>query len=281
MYRIKTIATGVALALGLMVGSTSLAGEQPGNNVYYASEMMDLEVKNTNGDTVGTIADAVLQKDGTAEYVIVRHGGLLGVGSEYLAIPTEAVEMTITERNGERSIDVQVPKLKKQDPNTPVLKKTDYSELGDNEWRQRIAKFFGTEAPGEEQKRDDYLLCSNVVGSTLYGNENTDLGTIDDVAFKRQEGKACFLMVDQTASFTDEMLTPLPMDRIRVRQRNGNVRLMARLLPKDLENAKRIDVQNRSQLVSDQFLEEVENALPQTNDRNRKRSDKKSQQNKS
>jgi sporulation protein YlmC with PRC-barrel domain len=59
---------------------------------YSAEELMGLNVQNTNGDTVATISDIVLDRTGAAKEIILSEGGVLGVGSRMVAVPVSAVK---------------------------------------------------------------------------------------------------------------------------------------------------------------------------------------------
>lgn len=58
-------------------------------NVLKAKKYLDYEVKDPQGKELGEIQDlAVDLKNGTIKYVVIEHGGLLGVGDKLVAVPS-------------------------------------------------------------------------------------------------------------------------------------------------------------------------------------------------
>jgi sporulation protein YlmC with PRC-barrel domain len=79
------------------------------------SDLMGEKIKNKKGDEYGTLGDMILHKDGTIDYAILLHGGILGLGKSLIPIPWSRV--LNTESEGVLIIDV--------DDELRVLKKPD------------------------------------------------------------------------------------------------------------------------------------------------------------
>ena len=61
-------------------------------NVVKAKKYLDYEVKNPQGKELGEIEDlAVDLKNGTIQYVVIEHGGLLGIGEKLVAVPSSTL----------------------------------------------------------------------------------------------------------------------------------------------------------------------------------------------
>lgn len=61
-------------------------------NVVKAKQYLDYEVKNPQGKELGEIDDlAVDLQKGTIKYVVIEHGGLLGIGEKLVAVPSSTL----------------------------------------------------------------------------------------------------------------------------------------------------------------------------------------------
>lgn len=65
---------------------TVSTGDFDKNGNMSGSALIGSKVKNANNDTVGSINDIYLDKDGSVKMVIVSVGGFLGVGSKAVAV---------------------------------------------------------------------------------------------------------------------------------------------------------------------------------------------------
>ena len=76
-------ATPPAMATAERTVST---GDFDKNGNMSGSALIGTKVKNANNDTVGSVNDIYLDKDGSVKMVIVSVGGFLGVGSKAVAV---------------------------------------------------------------------------------------------------------------------------------------------------------------------------------------------------
>lgn len=58
---------------------------------HQVEKMIGKEVTNAKGDRLGTVKDFVLDDQGRVNFAIVSHGGFLGIGATYVAVPYEAL----------------------------------------------------------------------------------------------------------------------------------------------------------------------------------------------
>ncbi len=75
--------TPLATAPASTLGSGNLLG----------SRLMDLNLKNTQDETIGEIDDLVIGSDGKITHVIVSTGGVLGVGAKKVQLPWSDVKI--------------------------------------------------------------------------------------------------------------------------------------------------------------------------------------------
>ena len=68
-----------------MSGSPGMSQNQFGTN--RVSQLMDRDVKGSNGEKIGEVSDVILDRNGNVSYIIVSHGGVLGMGDRLTPIP--------------------------------------------------------------------------------------------------------------------------------------------------------------------------------------------------
>jgi sporulation protein YlmC with PRC-barrel domain len=54
--------------------------------------MIGLDAEGVDGETLGSVQDVVLDLSGRARYLVLQHGGVLGVGGELFAVPWELAQ---------------------------------------------------------------------------------------------------------------------------------------------------------------------------------------------
>ena len=79
---------------------------------WRGSQLMGINVYNSDGDRVGAIADIVGDIKGQIIYVILSHGGFLGIGDKLIPLPwellipgkrTKSVEIQLSKKDLERA----------------------------------------------------------------------------------------------------------------------------------------------------------------------------------
>ncbi len=58
-----------------------------------ADELIGTDVRDRTGEGVGEIEDVLIGTQGDTSYVIVTHGGFLGIGEEQIAVPLDKLKM--------------------------------------------------------------------------------------------------------------------------------------------------------------------------------------------
>lgn len=101
------------------------------------SDIMGEKVKNLKGDVYGTVGDMVLHRNGTVDYIILLHGGILGLGERLVPIPWNRV--VTSKREGFLVVDVGDELLK----NAPNFSEEDWQKFDKDEWVKEIENYFG------------------------------------------------------------------------------------------------------------------------------------------
>lgn len=106
----RTTLVLTASALSLMMSGAFAAGEDPQaaaggmdqqaqldpSSSYRASDLMDVQVKNSQDEDLGTISELIVDKEGKVSHVVLQEGGGLGEGEKY-AVPWDRVSITSPE----------------------------------------------------------------------------------------------------------------------------------------------------------------------------------------
>lgn len=71
------------------------------------SQLMDLNLQNSQGESLGEIKDIVVDtKSGKVNYAVVTYGGFLGMGNKLFAVPFEAFKVQVDpDKVGDDDID--------------------------------------------------------------------------------------------------------------------------------------------------------------------------------
>lgn len=81
--------------------SSSMSGQfmtEQSMNQWRASKLVGVDVYGADNQKVGDINEVLVNKDGTAEAVVVGVGGFLGIGEKNVAVPFKSLEWTTEPR---------------------------------------------------------------------------------------------------------------------------------------------------------------------------------------
>lgn len=73
------------------------------------SNILNLDVTNSNNDSIGKIQDVVM-RDGDVEGYILSVGGFLGVGEKYVVVDPDAIEIVYSENDKKWSAKMNATK---------------------------------------------------------------------------------------------------------------------------------------------------------------------------
>jgi sporulation protein YlmC with PRC-barrel domain len=104
-----------------------------------ASSIIGTSVMNNEGENLGAVRDLVIGPDGSVTYLIIGHGGLLGLGETLSAVPWTAARAYM----GESGMVVSMSKAKME--NAPSFSSWDAMEKAD--FQQRVRAYYGERTP--------------------------------------------------------------------------------------------------------------------------------------
>lgn len=155
------------------------------NNVCKASDALGATVKNRQNESLGELEDFAMTKEGEIRYAIIGHGGVVGIGETYTAVPWDRIMVDYTKKS--IVLDMTLEKLK----SAPKLKQEGYRELYDASWRAQLDSSFVDAADSKPRQEDkpegsaaaasaQFFFASNLIGANVQG-PNPDDGAVADI----------------------------------------------------------------------------------------------------
>jgi sporulation protein YlmC with PRC-barrel domain len=99
-------------------------------------QMIGAEVRNMKNSDLGEITDVVLATQGGASYVILSHGGILGLGEEEIAVPFDRFKVS-----DDRAV-FYVDLTEEQVENAPSFERGDRGWVADEDWLRRNEEYY-------------------------------------------------------------------------------------------------------------------------------------------
>lgn len=101
------------------------------------TQVLGKAVINTKGEQLGRVHDLILSRDGCLEYIILGHGGLLGIGDRLVPIPWKSVQ------TGAKSDVLIVSADKDGLEKAPSFETKRWPDFGSPELKKKIFEYFG------------------------------------------------------------------------------------------------------------------------------------------
>jgi len=184
--------------------------------MHKANEMIGASVQNKSGEKLGTVRDLAFEMpSGKLGYLIVASGGILGLGSEYHAVPPKTFSH---ENSTPRVLAVDIAKDRWDA--SPKFKKDQLTSL--NTHRDEIDKYFTDAVQKDEVKAEAKLgdakaevkvktpdisattkgdsdatlqLASELIGKQVVTKQYEDVGKISDLLVNMKDSKVAFAII--------------------------------------------------------------------------------------
>ncbi|QDU78125.1 PRC-barrel domain protein [Bremerella volcania] len=226
---------GLFLALALVV--PAVADEKPAKNQekeaktsaksdrITATRVLGASVYGSNKeDTVGSVNDIVMTKDGKVAYLIVGSGGVAGVGETNHAVPAKTVNMAWVNTDDDATLKISVPMSAEDLENAPALSLEHCADLTVDSFYERNSKYFkSTDAP--QLKAEEMFLASALNDLQVKGSGNEAIGQLDDIVFnhKLDACEAEYFIIGSGGTLgVGEKYTPVPVDKVKVTKTEDN-----------------------------------------------------------
>jgi sporulation protein YlmC with PRC-barrel domain len=119
------------------------------SGVIYVSRLMNCEVKNPEGDTIGKLQELVIDAElGRAAYGVVKSSGGFLKSGKIIAVPCGALQLS----DDESGLVLSVEKESLQ--NAPAFDKDRWPDMSDRRWGNSVHAFFETTPYWEDERAD-------------------------------------------------------------------------------------------------------------------------------
>ena len=120
------------------------------SGVIYVSRLMNCEVKNPEGETIGKLEELVIDAElGRAAYGVIKSSGGLLKSGKIFAVPCGALHLSDDESG--LILDVEKESLQ----NAPAFNKGRWPDMSDRRWGNSVHAFFETTPYWEDNRERD------------------------------------------------------------------------------------------------------------------------------
>jgi sporulation protein YlmC with PRC-barrel domain len=114
-----------------------------------ASKFIGMSIVNENNEKLGKVDDVILEKDGRVSFVILAHGGLLGIGDKLVPIPWNMVASAMGMAKDRDHIVLNL--TKEQLEKAPNFDSRNFPNFADASFRNQVRDYFATGASAEKK----------------------------------------------------------------------------------------------------------------------------------
>jgi sporulation protein YlmC with PRC-barrel domain len=116
-----------------------------------ASKIIGSEVKNSEGTSLGKVDDLMLDDRGNVRYFVMTHGGVLGVGQKYCAVPFKSAMVKHKEDSDTRFVELNVsPKTLEK---APTFTSDKWPDFRDSAFVRETETFFNDSVKAGNDRR--------------------------------------------------------------------------------------------------------------------------------
>ncbi|RCS40737.1 PRC-barrel domain containing protein [Bremerella cremea] len=189
-----------------------------------ASQVIGASIYGSNqDDTIGSVNDIVMTKDGKVAYLIAGSGGLAGVGETEHAVPAKAFDMKWVKDGDDKMLKLSLPMTAEDLANAPALNLEHASDLTVASFADRNGKYFKS-ADTKKMSPENMYLVSEIDGLDATGNDNKSVGAIEDIVFMHNDVCKAEYYIIGTGGVVGigEKYTPVPADHVKVTKTADN-----------------------------------------------------------
>jgi sporulation protein YlmC with PRC-barrel domain len=138
-----------AVVVMLVTGFNTPVDARDKSGALKASDVIGMKVQDTEGKSLGSIKDLVIDpQDGDVQYAVLDFGGFAGVGDKYFAVPWEALQLNPADKK--IALDVSKKDLK----DAPGFDKNNWPDLSEDQQAIVIYEFYDVPRPDQEMNRN-------------------------------------------------------------------------------------------------------------------------------
>lgn len=181
-----------------------------------ASKIIGANVENANGDNIGEIKDMMVDtRNERVRYVVLSHGGVLGIGDKLFAYP-----MSMVETSGRNSDKLVMNVNKEQLDKAPGFDKNKWPDFASNgKYSSEVDKYYGAGSRHDGEQAGPLVRASDLIGKNFDDAKGKDAGEIEDLIVDSNSGNVEYAIADFDDSWakqTDGKLVAIPLSSITV-----------------------------------------------------------------
>ena len=181
-----------------------------------ASKIIGADVENANGDDIGEIKDLMVDtRNEQVRYVVLSHGGVLGIGDKLFAYPMSMVHAK-SGKSDKLVMNVNKEKLDK----APGFDKDKWPDFASNaKYSGEVDKYYGASSRHDGEQAGRLVRASDLIGKNFDDTNGKDAGEIEDLIVNSNNGNIEYAVVDFDDSWakkTDGKLVAIPLSNITV-----------------------------------------------------------------
>ncbi len=126
-------------------------GDVDKSSVYRASKIDGMHVKNTEDQSMGKVADIVVDmRHSKVRYAALEFGGFLGLGDKLFAIPWKAFDVRVDSKGAVHLVlHISKDRLK----NAPGFDKKHWPDTGDPMWSREVDRHYQNDVPVSSREK--------------------------------------------------------------------------------------------------------------------------------
>lgn len=189
-------------------------------DIYKATDVLDMNVVDSEGNTLGDVDDLVMGHDGGVRYVVVGRGGVAGVGEDEIAIPVGKLNFGKDDDGDWRLL---LPMNREQLARAPKLTSDTYTELGQANWIQSNAEFFGAQDQAGDVDHPEIYRASKILKTRIVGTQAdaADMGRVEDLILGKDWKLAYLILGSGGVLNVGSDFIAVPLEAITFRYTGG------------------------------------------------------------
>lgn len=108
-----------------------------------ASKIVGAKLRNARDESLGSVDDLLLDRSSRVVFAIVGHGGVLGIGENYIPVPWDRLKFS--QRPDDAGIVAAIDATKDQIEKAPLVKGDNYATLLAPGFTDQVHRYFGGE----------------------------------------------------------------------------------------------------------------------------------------
>lgn len=210
---------------------------QGGAQFVRTDQLVGADVENNNGEDLGSITDIVLSPDHkTVSYVVLTHGGTLGMGGERFAVPWQGLQFQYEDDGDLEKVILDIPENRFEQ--AQGFDRDNWPQTADNRWLPASAQQqqSGTMQQQQQQRGQtdrkvmEYRKVSELTGLTVRNQQDRDLGNIENLIIDSRmgQGHVAFAVISYGGVLgIGENLSAVPFSALEIRPQNDMAMLNA------------------------------------------------------